>query len=165
MWWFKQSILYFCGLFGMKICVLVIFVVFPWISHVGDWALRWTEGNEELQIVFVMMLFPLIMNGLQYYIIDSFIKQREVPRDQLPTEDPDIHTHHNAFDAITFSGTDSLESDADDGESMRLRKSRNSPEGVYDPDIDGDVPTVVGSSSSQLSERGRLLPTGIYSKD
>lgn len=37
-------------------------------------ALRWTEGSEALQIAFVMFIFPVIMNGLQYYIIDSFIK-------------------------------------------------------------------------------------------
>ena len=49
-------------------------MVLPWIAWVGDWALRWTEGSEALQIAFVMFVFPLIMNALQYYIIDSFIK-------------------------------------------------------------------------------------------
>lgn len=73
-WWMKQSLIYFLGLVGMKLCVLFIFSVLPWISRVGDWALRWTEGNEALQVTFVMLLFPLIMNALQYYIIDSFIK-------------------------------------------------------------------------------------------
>ena len=58
----------------MKFCVLAIFGILPWIALVGDWALRWTEGSEALQIVFVMFIFPLIMNALQYYIIDSFIK-------------------------------------------------------------------------------------------
>jgi len=75
-WWFKQSIIYFCGLMGMKICVLILFMLLPWLPRVGDWALGWTEGNEKLQIVFVMMLFPVIMNALQYYIIDSFIKKK-----------------------------------------------------------------------------------------
>ena len=55
-----------------------MFLMLPWIARVGDWALGWTEGNEKLQIVFVMMLFPLIMNAMQYYIIDSFIKQKTV---------------------------------------------------------------------------------------
>lgn len=36
--------------------------------------MRWTEGNEALQIAFVMFVFPLIMNAAQYYIIDGFIK-------------------------------------------------------------------------------------------
>ncbi len=75
-WWLKQSIIYFFGLFGMKVCVLIIFLTMPWISRVGDWALSWTDGNEQLQIIFAMLLFPLIMNAMQYYIIDSFIKEQ-----------------------------------------------------------------------------------------
>jgi len=73
-WWLKQSIIYFLGLIGMKLCVLAIFAFLPWIAWIGDWALRWTEGNTALQITFVMFVFPLIMNALQYWIIDNFIK-------------------------------------------------------------------------------------------
>lgn len=73
-WWFKQSFIYFIGLLLMKFCVFVIFKLIPWIATIGDWALQWTEGNEALQIAFVMFVFPLIMNAIQYYIIDSFIK-------------------------------------------------------------------------------------------
>ena len=76
-WWVKQSIIYFLGLLGMKFCVFILFHIFPWIVKVGDWALRWTEGNEALQIAFVMLIFPLIMNAMQYYIIDIFIKNSQ----------------------------------------------------------------------------------------
>ncbi|KAF2747029.1 hypothetical protein M011DRAFT_383179, partial [Sporormia fimetaria CBS 119925] len=76
-WWLKQSLIYFLGLFGMKLCVFFIFQLLPWIAWVGDWALRWTEGNEAVQITFVMFVFPLVMNALQYWIIDGFIKDRE----------------------------------------------------------------------------------------
>jgi hypothetical protein len=86
-WWMKQSIIYFVGLMGMKTCVFIIFQLLPWIGRVGDWALRWTEGNEAVQIAFVMFIFPLIMNAMQYYIIDIFIKkpiEKESPsEDQL----------------------------------------------------------------------------------
>ncbi len=75
-WWLKQSMIYFMGLLGMKICVFIIFELLPWIVQVGDWALRWTEGNEAIQIAFVLLIFPLIMNAMQYYIIDSFIKNK-----------------------------------------------------------------------------------------
>jgi hypothetical protein len=61
----------------MKLCVLAIFAFLPWIAWVGDWALRWTEGNTAVQITFVMFIFPLIMNALQYWIIDNFIKDPE----------------------------------------------------------------------------------------
>ncbi|KAL1632117.1 hypothetical protein SLS56_004006 [Neofusicoccum ribis] len=73
-WWLKQCFIYFLGLFGMKLCVFIIFQLLPWLGWVGDWALRWTEGNEAVQIAFVMLIFPLVMNAIQYYIIDSFIK-------------------------------------------------------------------------------------------
>jgi len=75
-WWLKQSILYFIGLLGMKVCVFFIFELCPWIVVVGDWALKWTEGNTALQIAFVMLIFPLIMNAFQYYVIDTFIKKK-----------------------------------------------------------------------------------------
>ncbi len=75
-WWLKQSMIYFFGLLGMKICVFFIFHLLPWIGRVGDWALKWTEGNEAVQITFVMFIFPLIMNAIQYYVIDIFIKKK-----------------------------------------------------------------------------------------
>ncbi|KAF2218457.1 hypothetical protein BDZ85DRAFT_299536 [Elsinoe ampelina] len=76
-WWIKQCFIYFLGLFGMKLFVLFMFSALPWLPWIGDWALRWTEGNESLQIAFVMFLFPLAMNAIQYYIIDAFIMDKE----------------------------------------------------------------------------------------
>ncbi|KAF5588807.1 fk506-binding 2 precursor [Fusarium pseudocircinatum] len=75
-WWLKQSTIYFTALVGMKISVFVILITLPWIVSVGDWTLTWMNGNQELEIVFVMMVFPLTMNAMQYYIIDSFIKNQ-----------------------------------------------------------------------------------------
>jgi len=193
-WWLKQSIIYFCGLMGMKICVLIIFMVFPWISHVGDWALGWTEGNERLQIVFVMMLFPLIMNALQYYIIDSYIKKQEEAYDG---EDGSSTIGHDglergggvarggaapaSYEALSGSsaGSDTEDSDGEsDGDSHHKKRrsgrresgvrmaTRSPPTGAtptsqhqqqrerdieYDPAVDGDSQTVIGSSTSRTS--------------
>ena len=73
-WWAKQLLVYFLGLVGMKLFVFFLFAALPWLPWVGDWALRWTEGNEALEIAFVMFIFPLAMNAAQYWIIDGFIK-------------------------------------------------------------------------------------------
>lgn len=86
-WWFKQSVIYFMGLLGMKICVFFLIQMVPLIIKVGDWALRWTEGNTAIQIIFVMLLFPVIMNAIQYYIIDIFIK-----KPLSPSHDTDDNT-------------------------------------------------------------------------
>ncbi|KAK3495829.1 vacuolar membrane protein-domain-containing protein [Neurospora crassa] len=193
-WWFKQSIIYFIGLLGMKFCVLIIFMVFPWISRVGDWALGWTEGNERLQIIFVMMLFPLIMNALQYYIIDSYIKKDEkIPEEGAESEglvtgrgDAEAAgaeqrgrgrgSRGGVYDIISGSDNDAgssrdgdsdgeEEEDEDElpkdkdkaaeviGHKKRGFKTRTKAvrEEEYDPAVDGDTPTVIGSSSSAVS--------------
>ncbi|EJT81625.1 hypothetical protein GGTG_01603 [Gaeumannomyces tritici R3-111a-1] len=183
LWWLKQSIIYFCGLFGMKVCVLIIFVLFPWISHVGDWALGWTEGNERLQIVFVMMLFPLIMNAMQYYIIDSFIKkQTGAATDEDDGDCGDAgRTQRGHLRRSSSSGThgsyDAPGESADEEELVeregRHRTSGNRQSGApagpasakpaggrarreYDPDVDGDERTIIGSSTSSRQTEALL---------
>ncbi|GAB0136244.1 hypothetical protein EsDP_00004554 [Epichloe bromicola] len=172
-WWLKQSLIYFCGLFGMKMCVLVIFLLVPWISKVGDWALGWTEGNEKLQIAFVMMIFPLIMNGLQYYIIDSFIKEREIEHEPLPSEDPDPHdgrprrarrlaSHHEHADADDSDGD--LDGRGRPARSKILAAAVHADE-EYNPDVDGRAPTVVGSGSSHGKAGRTKVPLELYPKE
>ncbi|PYH68790.1 STIMATE family protein [Aspergillus vadensis CBS 113365] len=110
-WWFKQSIIYFMGLLGMKICVFFLIQLLPFIVKVGDWALRWTEGNTAVQIIFVMLLFPVIMNAIQYYIIDTFIK-KPIMLDTFEEAEHDTHEHRHGL----LAGMDedaSFESDDD----------------------------------------------------
>ncbi|MCJ1406128.1 hypothetical protein MMC19_000193 [Ptychographa xylographoides] len=107
-WWLKQCLIYFFGLLGMKTCVFFIFKICPWIIHVGDWALRWTEGNEMVQVFFVMLFFPVIMNALQYYIIDGFIKnQQPSEHEPIPSEDGEAEEEEE--------GEEEEEDDEDDG--------------------------------------------------
>ncbi|KAF9766793.1 hypothetical protein IL306_000738 [Fusarium sp. DS 682] len=175
-WWLKQSVIYFCGLFGMKICVLIIFLMMPWISKAGDWALGWTEGNEKLQIAFVMMIFPLIMNALQYYIIDSFIKLKEDNHGSHANESDDEGRRRRYDDSEDETSrvrlvdseheTDS-ESDDDDKPVARPThsarpKSRESEE--YDPERDGDDRTVIGSSASAREPQDKI-PQELYPKE
>ncbi|PTB81466.1 hypothetical protein M440DRAFT_1387874 [Trichoderma longibrachiatum ATCC 18648] len=160
-WWLKQSVIYFAGLFGMKLCVLVIFIMMPWISQVGDWALRWTEGNEKLQVAFVMMIFPLIMNALQYYIIDSFIKGKEMDHELLPSEDND-----DDDDDYERRGTGSggIGSDQDETPIKYNGRARNGDE-EYDPDVDGDAPTIHGSSSSRPGSKPSGVSVDLFPKE
>lgn len=171
-WWFKQSIIYFLGLMGMKICVLVIFLVLPWISRIGDWALRWTEGNEQLQVFFVMLFFPVVMNATQYYIIDSFIKSRKpADHEALPSEDgesDDGTDESDPFDDPMPEDIDDMESEDElpKKEAMVIKADMQAEKGDnrggssprdqhnYDPQFDGEnSPTVVGSSSNSEREQ------------
>ena len=181
-WWMKQSFIYFIGLMGMKFCVLVIFLLAPWISRVGDWALGWTEGDEALQVIFVMLVFPVIMNATQYYIIDSFIKNQKPEHELIPDDDDEID--HEADFREDLSGSDealSADEDAElatkadaDGKKVAVEtvKRKNEGSGMssprkpglmtgskdYDPMFDGEnSPTIMGSSSSDSQ---RLVQSG-----
>ncbi|KAF2195757.1 hypothetical protein K469DRAFT_699374 [Zopfia rhizophila CBS 207.26] len=161
-WWLKQSIIYFLGLFGMKLCVFVIFQLLPWIAWVGDWALRWTEGNEAIQITFVMFIFPLIMNALQYWIIDGFIKDPASGESHYMAAASD-ETDDDSGDEVWLERQrsarmrDDEDSDIEAAETEPLKEAnptpvplrRNSGKGRdYNPEFDG----APGSSGS---ERGR----------
>ena len=154
----------------MKICVLVLFLLLPWISRIGDWALQWTEGNEKLQIVFVMMLFPLIMNAMQYYIIDHFIKKKEDKNhhQRLPSEDrDDDERDHHAFDADMLDSGDEDEGDGSEGstESLRMSKhanangsrKRNQHE-EYDPDLHGHSADTGGLGRDKVLPKNLVPP-------
>lgn len=167
-WWLKQSLIYFFGLLGMKICVFIFFQVCPWIIKVGDWALRWTEGNEMVQVFFVMLLFPVIMNALQYYIIDGFIKnQNPSGHEPIPSEDNEGNGQ-DAWDASLVGGEDMLANSKQFHK--KLRSTHKKPED-YDSDLDGDdSPTIAagGSGSGSGTESVKddeLLIRGKLSKD
>ena len=178
-WWLKQSFIYFLGLLGMKACVFFIFQICPWIIRVGDWALRWTEGNEMVQVFFVMLFFPVVMNALQYYIIDSFIKDQK-PSDNGP--DPSEHEdeanidehgrtrrrrsrgggegHDGAHDTdpgneITKDGAETKVSEGKDKPKLKGEPKKLDE---YDPAIDGEVSgsSGEGESSPSPSEEAKV---------
>ena len=164
----------------MKLFVLLLFSILPWISRVGDWALKWTEGNEALQVAFVMLLFPVIMNALQYYIIDSFIKNKNPYDSEASTEGGEGEYHEQDVDHRTSYGTsenglsyipeESEEALAKDLEGRevteahlkdsgrhapsRSRPSNPSPANVgeYDPTTDGEDKAALANGADGAEE-------------
>jgi hypothetical protein len=144
-WWVKQSLIYFLGLLGMKLCVFVLFQLLPWLGWVGDWALRWTEGKAWVQITFVMLVFPLVMNALQYWIIDGFIKD---PAQQEEVSHNGDNEEGEEHEGLIGGGR----RDSEDESQPRLKEANPTPLPVeYDSEEEGQE-TRVGSSSSRLSK-------------
>ena len=141
----------------MKLCVFFIFQICPWIIRVGDWALRWTEGNETVQVFFVMLFFPVVMNALQYYIIDSFIKgQKPSEHEPIPSEvgdsddiDDDGRARRRGSNSSDGRGdSPEVTETSKDGSEIKVaspdprKDSRKLDE--YDPAVDGE-----GSGSNE----------------
>ncbi|KAJ5670186.1 uncharacterized protein N7477_005549 [Penicillium maclennaniae] len=164
-WWLKQSIIYFMGLFSMKFCVFFLIQLLPFIIKIGDWALRWTEGNTALQIAFVMLLFPLIMNAIQYYIIDGFIKKPlsyDLYTSGDTDDDPDdIHRREALLAGLdeAYSSTDSGDEESAPGKDISsqpkdVANALHGSEELLTEDHSPVPPYEPPSSGSSRSEQG-----------
>lgn len=55
--WSKQLGIYVLALVTMKVVVLALFGLCPWLERLGEWVLEWTMGNYRIQVVFVMLMY------------------------------------------------------------------------------------------------------------
>lgn len=102
-YWARQAAVYVFALTTMKMLVVGLFTVWPGISKVGDWLLSWTAigSGDAFQIVFVMGLFPIIMNILQFWLVDSIVKASSSSV-EISTDSPrmsDVHDREPLFRA------------------------------------------------------------------
>ena len=112
------------------------------------------------------------MNALQYYIIDSFIKQKETNlHERLPSEDPDEHhgLHHEDADQGEELLTSSESEDDDEAKKSPRhpsRRSDNRGQEEYDPRRDGEDGAVIGSGSSSVRyEAAKSTRPGLSPKE
>lgn len=75
-YWIRQAAVYVTSLTTMKFLVLMLLILLPGLLKVGEWLLSWTQNGDgdALQVVFVMGIFPIVMNILQFWSIDSIVK-------------------------------------------------------------------------------------------
>lgn len=74
----KQSLLYLLGLCCMKsVLYSLLEMGEKWWVRLGGLLLAWTNWSAELKVVFVIFIFPVVMNTLQYYLIDTIIQSPE----------------------------------------------------------------------------------------
>ncbi|CAG8605604.1 1603_t:CDS:2 [Paraglomus brasilianum] len=119
-WWIKQTLSFVFCLALMKVIVLLLFRLCPFLFDFGEWILGWSLHDTRLQVVFVMLIFPLIMNIVQFWLVDQVIKKRF---EGVKLDDSD--GYGNEDDA--FLGRKSIESD----ESARKRSTSVSENQVH----------------------------------
>ncbi|KAG2041992.1 vacuolar membrane protein-domain-containing protein [Suillus americanus] len=152
-YWARQAAVYVFALMSMKMLVVGLFTVWPGISKVGDWLLSWTAigHGDAFQIIFVMGLFPIIMNILQFWLIDSIVKASSSSA-ELPTNLPrmsDVHDREPLFHAP--------EDDEDD-----VHCDIENPQLTYIRMPTGDdAETIVASEESKGKYSGTTSPLSI----
>jgi len=88
-YWMRQATLYIMALTTMKFMVIGLLALLPGLWTLGAWLLSWTwtGGGDTVEVVFVMGIFPIIMNIVQFWLIDSIVKASGVALD-LDSPDP-----------------------------------------------------------------------------
>lgn len=88
----------------MKFLVILLLALFPGLDNIGSWLLSWTWTSEgdSLQVILCVILsrafntanlsstmgvFPIIMNVLQFWLIDSIVKAKDAST--LDADNPD----------------------------------------------------------------------------
>ncbi|KAF9266294.1 hypothetical protein L218DRAFT_897361 [Marasmius fiardii PR-910] len=117
--WARQAAVYVFSLTTMKFMVIGLLALFPGLYKIGAWLLSWTwtEEGDDLQVIFTMGIFPIIMNVLQFWIIDSIVKASDAPVALAG----DSHNAQDHADREPLFGVPSDEEDDDDGHVTQRR--------------------------------------------
>ncbi|KAK7696291.1 hypothetical protein QCA50_000945 [Cerrena zonata] len=88
-YWIRQTAVYVFSLTTMKLSVVALFALWPGIFKMGEWLLSFLGTDEAAQVIFTMGLFPIMMNIVQFWLIDSIVKaSAQNASVALPTDSP-----------------------------------------------------------------------------
>ena len=54
-----------------------------WLAMFGETCLEDFQGKPELKLIFVMVMLPLILNSVQYWIQDNFLSGDKILAEML----------------------------------------------------------------------------------
>ncbi|KAI0287606.1 vacuolar membrane protein-domain-containing protein [Russula brevipes] len=188
-YWARQAAVYVVSLTSMKLLVVLLLTSWHKLLDIGAWLLSWLGNGETAQVVFTMGLFPIFMNVVQFWLIDSIVKaggtagtslasDQVDPADQEPLfrssadlGDYDDDDHGADGDVLVAPTKSDIEAQ---GQVMQLRRSTESSH-TYPPSLSGSptaVPTIQPASLSSphtspgvlSSRRNRPLPPRLVTR-
>lgn len=75
-YYLKQLAIYLIASAATKAAIYETMVTFPVLVHIAMWMLSRLDKYPTVQEGFVLLVFPLVMNVVQYYVVDTLIKGR-----------------------------------------------------------------------------------------
>lgn len=141
----KQAVLYLIAMCLMKCVLYLFFWWMPFIDDLGQFLISWTGFDARVQVIFVMLVFPLIMNTIQYYLIDSIIQS---PAYEKVNSEPDFEENSNSnrrtvYGAITPESSQehlNRTNSSSSSSSSTLRESEEQLKALLDKGSQIDIP-------------------------
>lgn len=91
----KQLGLYLIAVIISKILLSLVLYYVPFLDNWGAFLISWTDFDARVQIAFVMLIFPAIMNSVQYYVVDSIIQSPQFGSTSNTISDTERQIIHN----------------------------------------------------------------------
>ncbi|ODQ77923.1 hypothetical protein BABINDRAFT_9898 [Babjeviella inositovora NRRL Y-12698] len=88
-WYMKQLSVYCSAVLMTKFSIFSMLLVFPGlIEFFLLWCLWWLDGlSGDVRVFFVILVFPMIMNGIGYIIVDNMISSKFYPEEDEERRD------------------------------------------------------------------------------
>ncbi|KAJ2617286.1 hypothetical protein H4S08_000387 [Coemansia sp. RSA 1365] len=76
--WLKQAFLFCASMLCMKLTVVMLVALLPFLLAIGDLILKpvLMTHSPHFEIIFVMAIWPLVLNIFESWVIDQFIKKK-----------------------------------------------------------------------------------------
>ncbi|KAJ2723873.1 hypothetical protein GGI07_002336 [Coemansia sp. Benny D115] len=76
--WMKQATLFCTSMICMKLTVILLIALLPFLVALGDGILKPVQllNSPRLEIIFVMALWPLVLNIFESWVLDHLIKKK-----------------------------------------------------------------------------------------
>ena len=107
--YFRQLVVWILIVSIMK-CTMVLIML---VGHVplvatASWILSHFRKNAELKLMIVMVITPLVMNMVQFWITDSFTRKKAAPiaSEIVEVKHPDANDDSAAYEAVSLTRTD-----------------------------------------------------------
>ncbi|KAH9943145.1 vacuolar membrane protein-domain-containing protein [Epithele typhae] len=124
-YWFRQTAVYVLALTTMKLVVVSLFAVLPAIFDFGEWLLGFLGTSDAAQVIFTMGLFPIMMNILQFWLIDSIVKGSTYSPLALGSDTP--RASMDPANEPLFRTSDDEDDDDDDDDGLPARHDIENP--------------------------------------
>ena len=95
--YFQQVILWVIIILLSK-CLILILILIPFhklLDNFGKWFLNPISHNNDLELTIVMVILPLILNLIQFWIQDNFLKGKKHYIDKCSISDIDDFTNNS----------------------------------------------------------------------
>jgi hypothetical protein len=159
----------------MKLFVITLLSLFPWLFKAGEWLLSWTYTGkgDSLQVILcvpsscytltmlkscysTMGIFPIIMNVLQFWLIDSIVKASNPTSVALESDTPGLYPDREPLFVASDDDDDDTDYRRRDIENPRPNARSHSPRRSNDkPYSSSSTPEEHKSSSASTSDQQR----------